>query len=223
MQPVLIINDTNRAPYTTEDGKGYLNVIISKVSQKANIKISLVRQPPERGLKNANSGQIDGDLTRIKKVGLLYPRLVRVEEKLLDWKFAAFSRNTSYISDWSMMKDHSVGYIKGWKIYENKTKDFKKTMIATNPEQLFRLLKLGRVDVVLYEKWQGLAIIKKLGLEGMKIKTSTVESKEMFIYLNKKHHKLAVKLSKIIKKLKSEGFYDKASKLLHPPLTPLRK
>ena len=139
-QPELIINDTNRAPYTTEDGKGYLNIIINKVSQKANIKISLVRQPPERGLKNANSGEIDGDLTRIIKVGLLYPNLVRVEEKLLDWKFAAFSRSSSYISDWSMMKDHSVGYIKGWKIYENKTKDFKKTMIAMGKETRMLLM-----------------------------------------------------------------------------------
>jgi len=216
-QPVLVINDTNAEPYTSKDGTGYLNFIIDKVSREAGIQISLQRQPPERGLFNANEGLIDGDLTRIKGLSSLYSNLVRVDEKLLDWNFSAFSMNESYLDDLSLMENQSVGYIKGWKIYENKTKKFKNTVIAKNPEQLFRLLSLGRVDIVLYERWQGLAMIKKLGLQRQKIYIAPIETKEMFIYLNKKHHKLASKISFILMSLKSQGLYDKAYKNLLLP------
>jgi len=211
-QSTLVINDTNIEPYTRKDGTGFLDFIINKVSQESGIKISLQRQPPERGLINANSGQIDGDLTRIKKISSIYPNLIRIDEKLLDWKFAAFSLNKSYLDDLPSMKNKSVGYIKGWKIYENKTQGFKNTVIAKNPEQLFRLLSLGRVDIVLYEHWQGLAMIKRLGLQPRHIYTSPIASKEMFIFLNKRHHKLVPKVTSILRKLKNQGFYSKAYK-----------
>lgn len=145
-KPVLVLNDTNDPPFTTADRNGFLDIIAGEAFRRVGVELRLVKLPPERGLINANAGIEDGDLTRIAGLEKHYPNLIRVPEKLVDWEFMAFSKNASISPDWPVLRQHSVGHIKGWKIYEQNLATAGQVTTADDAEQLFRLLDLERIE-----------------------------------------------------------------------------
>ena len=207
--PVLILNNTNLPPYSTKDASGSIDKVAKEAFRRVGVDVHLLQQPPERGLLNANSGKLDGDLSRIDTISKFYPNLVKVPEVLMQWKFTAFSKSPYLDRDWKYIKNNSVAYIKGWKIYENKLKRAEFVTEVGNAEQLFELLSLGRVDTVLYERWMGISVIKKMGFNDIHAYSNNLETRNMYIHLYKSHAGLVPKLSKSLKELKKEGFYKK--------------
>jgi polar amino acid transport system substrate-binding protein len=205
--PVLTLNDTNEPPYTTEDHTGFLDVVAGEAFRRAGVELRLVKLPAERGLLNADQGVDDGDLTRIAGLEQQYRNLIRVEEKLIDWEFAAFSRNTTIVAEWPVLRGLSVGHIKGWKIYETNLAGADRVTTVDDPAQLFRLLVLNRIEVGLYERWLGLALLKQLGTTDIRSLSPSLATREMFIYLNKRHAALASAIADALRALKREGFY----------------
>ena len=207
---VLVLNDTNEPPYTTAARDGFLDVVVGEMFRRVGIELRLVKLPSERALMNVNDGIDDGDLTRIAGLEQHYRNLIRVPEKLMDWQFAAFCKRCPSESSWDAMRRHAVGHIKGWKIYEQNMAGAERVTTAVDPEQLFRLLDLDRIEVALYEHWICLAFLKRAGIENVRPLTPPLASREMFIYLHRRHAPLAPKLAEALRALKREGFYARA-------------
>ena len=207
--PVLVLNDTNQAPFTTPDQKGFLDAVASEAFRRAGTKLRLVKLPAERALLNANAGIEDGDLTRIAGLETQYPNLIRVPEKLIDWDFMAFSKDPAMVAHWDSIRQRQVGYIKGWKIYEQRLAGAPHAINVDDAPQLFRLLDLNRVDVVLYTRWMGEALLRQQGIPGVHALEPALATREMFIYLHKKHALLVPKLTAALRAIKAEGLYDK--------------
>jgi polar amino acid transport system substrate-binding protein len=208
-RPVLVLNDTNEPPYTTAARDGFLDIVAGEAFRRAGVELRLVKLPAERGLLNANAGVEDGDLTRIAGLEKQYPNLVRVPEKLMDWEFAAFSRNPAIRADWPVLRRHSVGHIKGWKIYEQNLAGAERVITVDDPAQLFRLLDLNRIDVALYERWLGLALARQLGLKDVQALSPLLARRAMFIYLHKRHTALVPKLTAALRAMKREGVIER--------------
>lgn len=209
-QRVLMLNDTNDPPYTTADRNGFLDVVAGEAFRRVGFELRLVKLPAERGLINANAGIEDGDMVRIAGLEKQYPNLVRVPEKLVDWEFTAFSKDASIASNWEAIRRRSVGLIKGWKIYEQHMAGAERTVTAGDPAQLFRLLELDRIEVALYVRWMGLALVRQQGLRGVQPLDPPLFTREMFIYLHKRHAALAPRLADALRALKRDGFYQRA-------------
>ncbi|MBI5938651.1 MAG: transporter substrate-binding domain-containing protein [Betaproteobacteria bacterium] len=207
---VLVLNNTNKPPYSTDAHTGYADLIATEAFRRIGTELRLIVLPPERGLLNANAGIEDGDMVRIAGLDTQYPNLIRVPEKLMDWEFVAFSKDPALAMDWPAIRSRAVGHIKGWKIYEQQLAGAAHVTTAVDDEQLFRLLDAGRVDTVLYERWLGLALIKARGLQGIRTHQPPLATREMFIYLHKRHAALAPKLAEALRALKQEGFYQQA-------------
>lgn len=208
-EPTLVLNDVNEPPFTTEAGDGFLDRVAHEAFRRAGVHLKLVKLPAERALLDANAGIGDGDLTRIAGLEKQYPNLVRVPEKLVDWNFTAFSKNRAIPSDWAAIRQHSVGHINGWKIYEQKMAGASGAIAVDDPEQLFRLLALDRIEVALYSRWMGLALIQRQGMKDVYALEPPLATREMYIYLHKKHAALAPKIASALRALKAEGFYDR--------------
>jgi polar amino acid transport system substrate-binding protein len=204
---VLVLNDTNEPPYTTESRDGFLDLVAGEAFRRAGAELRLVKLPAERGLLNANAGVEDGDLTRIAGLEKQYPNLLRVPEKLMDWEFAAFSNNAAIVPKWPVLQRHAVGYIKGWKIYEQHLAAAERVVTADDPTQLFRLLELNRIEVALYERWLGLALARQLGLKKVQPLTPSLATREMYIYLHRRHAVVVPKLAEALRAVKREGLY----------------
>jgi polar amino acid transport system substrate-binding protein len=205
----LIINNTNEAPLTTDSRDGFVDIIATEAFRRAGANLDLVKLPAERGLLSANDGLVDGDLTRITGLEKLYPNLVRVEEKLVDWEFVAYSKNPDMRSELQSIRMRVVGHITGWKIYEQALEGAPQVVSINGPEQLFHLLDRDRIEVALYARWMGQAHIKRLGLDGIVQLSPPLAVREMFIYLHRDHVELAGKIANALRELKREGFYQR--------------
>jgi polar amino acid transport system substrate-binding protein len=209
-EPTLVLNDTNEPPFTTEAGDGFLDIVAREAFRRAGVQLKLVKLPAERALLDANAGIGDGELTRIAGLEKQYPNLVRVPEKLVDWDFTAFSKNRAIPSDWAAIRHHAIGHINGWKIYEQNMAGAGAMITVDDPEQLFRLLALDRIEVALYSRWMGLALIQRQGMKDVHALEPPLATREMFIYLHKKYAALVPKIASALRALKAEGFYDRA-------------
>ncbi len=205
----LILNDPNEAPLTRADGSGFLDVVAGEAFRRAGVKLRLVKLPAERALLNANAGIEDGDLTRIAGLEAQYPNLIRVPEKLIDWEFSAFSMNSAIPTNLDALRTHSVAHIKGWKIYEQMMGGAPAVVTAEDSAQLFRLLELKRVEVVLYMRWMGLTKIREQNLQGVVALEPSLATREMYIYLHKRHADLVPKIAAALREIKKEGFYER--------------
>lgn len=207
--PVLVLNDTNEPPFTTADGRGFLDAVAGEAFRRAGVRLRLVKLPAERALINANAGIEDGDMSRIIGLEAHYPNLVRVPEKLIDWEFAAFGRDAALPAHWETLRTHPVGHIRGWKIYEQQLTGAPHVVTAEDPAQLFRQLQLKRIEVALYARWQGLSRIQRQGVTDVHLLEPLLARREMFIYLHKRHAALVPKLAAALRAIKAEGLYDR--------------
>ncbi|MFP5410574.1 MAG: substrate-binding periplasmic protein [Gammaproteobacteria bacterium] len=207
--PVLVLNDTNEPPFTTADGRGFLDLVAGEAFRRAGVRLKLVRLPAERGLINANAGLDDGDLTRIAGLEAAYPNLIRVPEKLIDWDFCAFSKQSLPGASWESLRPRSLGLIRGWKIYERQYADAASVVTAEDSAQLFRQLERERIEVALFERWQGLARIKRERLTGVRVVEPSLARREMYIYLHKRHAALVPRIADALRDIKTEGLYDR--------------
>ncbi len=207
--PEIVLNDTNKFPYTTANMQGFLDVLLVEAFKRIGYKLKTVRLPAERGLLSANEGIVDGEVNRIAGIEKIYKNLVRIPEQVRYSDFCVLSKNANIINSPEMLSQHVVGYIKGWKIYEKMMKDSNNIIMANNPQQLFRLLKIDRIEVALYTCLQGNILAKELSIEGVNILEPRLNQRTMHVYLNKKHSKIVPLLSQALQDIKQEGLYEK--------------
>lgn len=206
----LVLNTGTREPYTTQDKRGFLDVLIAeafrRVGQKAEVQ---VYQASARAMAQANDGIDDGFAMRVKGLTATYPNMVMVPEKVIDNDFVALSKGPAFPTpDWSVLDDHDVAYILGWKIFEANLGDHGGVVLPRNADQLVELLRKDRVDVILYERWQGAWRAKNSGLTAV-VHEPPLASVPMYMYLHKKHAALVDKVSTALRDMKADGTYGK--------------
>lgn len=152
---------------------------------------------------------MDGDLTRVAGLEADYPNLVRVQENLADWNFAAFAKDAAMPAGIDAIRGRAVGLIRGWKIFERAMAGAERVISADDPEQLFRMLQLDRIEIALYERSMGLEHIRKQGMKEVRVLEPPLYVREMFIYLHRSNAGHAAKLASALRAMKREGFYQR--------------
>lgn len=217
---VLIINTTGKPPLNTPQRSGFMDLVTAEALRRIGYQLQTVQLPAERGLANSNAGIDDGEMSRIAGLEKLYPNLVRVPEKIMDWEFNAFTNKTIHInSRWADLSPYAVAYINGWKILEKNVPEEAEITRVKNPRQLFALLQKDRTDFILYERWGGLNIIQKQKLQNVRIIMPPLAVKDMYIYLHKKHKQLVPLLAKSLSEMKRDGSYQRIYNRTLAPLT----
>ena len=207
--PELLLNDPNNAPYTTQHQDGFLDIIAGEAFKRVGYKLRLEKFPNERALLNANNGTTDGDLNRVSGLEKLYPNLIQVPEKIRDTHFCAWSKNQGIKGTPEEIRRHTVGYVRGWKIFEQMMSGAANIVITEDPEQLLRLLSLGRIEIALYVCEETAKIADDLHNHQLYVLEPRFPAIPLYTYLHKKHAALVPKYSAALRALKAEGFYDK--------------
>jgi polar amino acid transport system substrate-binding protein len=221
-QTPLVFNVASRAPYVTQDRKGFLDLLVAEMFRRVGEMAEMTVYPnaSARALALANQGRDDGVALRVKGLEKKYPNLVIIPESILKNYFVAYAKRSDIkVSGFAALKSYSVGHIIGWRLFEVKLKEFGFETVTRvkNGEQLFSLLENDRVDVVLYERWLGLALAKR-----RKIKIHTLgpplAQPEMFLYLHVRHKALIGKAAQALAAMKHDGSYKS---IVDRTLTPL--
>lgn len=218
----LLLNTSTVAPFNTPDNRGFVDRVVAEAFARIGEDARVVAYPSAsaRALKLADGGQDDGVALRIAGLEERFPNLVRVPEKVMDNDFVAYTRRPlPGRMDWAALEGLSVAYILGWVIFEkNLPADAYATAVRDVP-QLFGLLAGGRADVVLYERWQGLAAARDLGVQVV-VAEPPLASVEMFMYLHRKHAALVPRVAEALRAMKADGTYDRiVAEVLAPLLS----
>ena len=208
--PVITLNTTGQPPLNTSDQTGFIDDVAEEAFRRIGYELQTVRLPAERGLKNSNRGIIDGELVRVAGLDKVYPNLIQVPEKIMDWEFVAFSyESTSLVGDWNDLSGKAVSHINGWKILEKNIPSTAEITKTGNANSLFNLLRKKRTDYAIYERWGGRYLLRKMLMPEVRVCKSPLATKEMFIYLHKKHKDIVVKLAEALLVMKKDGSYEK--------------
>lgn len=207
---VLQIGTSVVAPYTTPERQGFLDQLVKTTFSEAGVQAEVLVYPQasERSLMQANQGADDGQALRIGGLDQLYPNLVQVPEPVMNNDFVVMIRRGAPYEGqgWGALKDKSVAYILGWKIFETNVPAQAEQTRVRDAAQLFSLLQAGRVDAVLYERWQGLQEARNIGL-AVELREPPLASVPMFMYLHKKHADLVPGIAQALVRLKQDGRY----------------
>ncbi len=206
----LVFNITSNPPLNTPQQTGFMDRISTEALHRIGYRLETVKLPAERGLKNTNAGIEDGEMSRIRGLEKLYPNLIRVPEKIMDWEFLVFSRQKIDLDQgWNSLANRYVAYINGWKILENNIPTSAHVTRVRTAEQLFTLLRKKRIDHIIYEHWSGIHYLRQYGLKNITIGQPPLAKREMFIYLHKRHRTLVPQLARALRDMKKDGSYQR--------------
>lgn len=195
----------------TADGSGFLERVVREAFRRVGSEIEINAVPAERALINVNTGIDDFDISRASGFETQYPNLVRVPEKTMDFEFVAFvpaAASAFRTEGWASLGGKTVSYVTGWKIFERNVAGTAETVQAPSIASLFAILKQGRSEVALLERWQGLQAAREAGVE-VRVLEPPLARAEMFIYLHKRHAEMVPALAAALRQMKADGSYQR--------------
>ena len=206
----IYLNSGIRDPFTTRNKDGFVDLVVKEAFARIGVEAEVVvYQNASKSLSNANAGVDDGAALRIKGTNKKFTNLVMVPEKLMDNDFVAYYWGINIkIDDWESLNKYKVAYIDGWQIFEDNTKGHPALSAVENPQMLFDELSQLKVDIILYERWQGLWRARELGLD-LTANEPPLASMEMYMYLNIKHEDKVEAVAKSLADMKKDGTYEK--------------
>jgi len=206
----IVLNTANDPPNATDDHTGICDRIMAEAFKRLGLALEIVKLPSERALINANEGLDDGNFARVEGLEKQYPNLIRVAEAITTFEFVAFTAaGTFKTTGWGSLKPYNVGIITGWKILENNISDVKSLTKVRDEKLLFGLLAAGRADVVVYDRRQGQAVLKHIGLRGMTVLEPPLAVKSMYPYLHKRHAGLVPRLERTLREMRGDGTFNR--------------
>lgn len=207
--PKLVLNSADGPPFSRPDESGIIDRVLKEAFRRVGITISIGSCQAERALLNVNEGIDDGTFSRITGMSETYPALVQVPQKLVDFEFVAFTRKVDLETmGWESLKPFDVAIVTGWKILEENVRGTRSLQKVRDQDLLFNLLAKDRVDLVVYSRLGGEHAIRELGLKGIKALEPPLASKEMFLYLNRKHAALVPHVSEALRTMNQDGTYQ---------------
>ncbi|HPU51200.1 MAG TPA: transporter substrate-binding domain-containing protein [Burkholderiaceae bacterium] len=188
-----------------------LQQISEEAFHRVGLEFKLVNLPSERSLLAANLGEVDGEGLRVDGLSDQYLHLVKVPERYIKVSFVAFTRDATISLDrgWDSLKPYRVAFIHGWKMFEANAAGARVVHRVDKPEQMFRMLEEGRIDVVLYTRADGIALARSLGFAAIAPLTPALREVDMFLYLHDRHRGLAPRVAQAVRDMKSDGSYNR--------------
>lgn len=207
-QQTFTVSTSYKNLLSTPEQTGMLDRIVKEAFSRIGIKAEIVFNPTGRSLEDVNSGFADAEINRIAGMEKNYPNLVRVPEPNMVMHFVAFSKKDFKIEGWESIRDLQIGIVKGWKILEDNTADFPHVTLVPTETELFNMLDKDRIDIALYSKLTGYEQLMIRGLEDIYHLEPPLASREMYLYLHKKHQELVEPLAEALRSMKEDGSYD---------------
>jgi len=211
-QPTFTVSTSYKSLLSNPEQTGMLDRIVKEAFSRIGIQAEIIFNSTGRSLEDVNEGFLDAEINRIVGMEKNYPNLVRVPEPNMVMHFVVFSKKDFEIEGWESIRDLHIGIVKGWKILEDNTADFPHVTLVPTEIELFNMLDKERIDIALYSKLTGYEQLMIRELEDIYHLEPPLASREMYLYLHKKHEHLAEKVAEALRSMKEDGSYDQIVK-----------
>ncbi|MEH6347573.1 MAG: transporter substrate-binding domain-containing protein [Bermanella sp.] len=181
-------------------------MLLEAIYKKANTPLKLVVIPSARALIQSSRGKVDGELQRIYALADSYPTLLRVPTPFTFFEPAAFTKNKLInIDGWASLQGYKVGMVRGMKFAEIGLKGNTNIHTVTGSHQLFTMLKLGRIDIAISARFNGLYQRSKLKLNSIQLLEPALDRHDLYHYLHMRHQKLVPIIDATIQAMVKNG------------------
>lgn len=203
----LRLGNSRYPPIVTAAQDGVIDRIYRELSRRLVIKIIINPvESGERVLINANNGIDDGDVARGPGLEKRYPNLIRVAVPVYHYQMAVFAKDIDFtVAGADSIKPYDIGILRGWKILEDISRGARSVTSVESGEQLFFMLQKGRIEIAVFEKNQGLAILKQMKIPEIKLLRPNLLEGNFYLYLHKKHRYLLPKITAALEGMQKDG------------------
>ncbi|OAN49627.1 substrate-binding periplasmic protein [Magnetospirillum moscoviense] len=218
----LTLSSGMREPWTNAEQTGFTNQLLAELFRSTGLDGQVLFNPAAaRALALANDGTDDGLAARIAGLELEYPNLIRVPEPIFFNDFVAASAIDAPVAirAWGDLGTFSVAYILGWQIFDHNVPKVRELTQPKDSAQLLNLVRAGRAEVILHERWQVLWHARQLGI-ALRIHEPPLVAVPMYLYLHKHHAGLVDKFDQALKAMKADGRYARLRERVLGPLAP---
>ncbi|CAA7612254.1 conserved exported hypothetical protein [Candidatus Terasakiella magnetica] len=196
-------------PWTTSQGDGFhqllVKAVFARLGMAAEVGINLASS---RAFSLANDGVTDGLAGRVAGMEKEYPNLIRVPEPMFMNDFVACTLTPDpQPATWGGLRPKAVAYIIGWQVFEHNLPPVRELTQTKDSSQLLNLLKAGRTEVILHERWQVMSLAKAMGLR-LYVQEPALARVPMYIYLHSRHAALTERVAATLREMKADGSYE---------------
>ncbi|MDN4501095.1 transporter substrate-binding domain-containing protein [Alteromonadaceae bacterium BrNp21-10] len=181
--------------------------VLQEAYQKIGLTTAVLRFPNLRSLVTANSGYVDGEVSRISQINQRFKNLLQVPvviNYIEGYVFA--SRNTIPIKDWASLRGYKLVCVRGLLFVEqNLSLRSMPCAHVTRFSQAVNLLQKKRFDATVFPKLTGLKIIQDLQLNGVFMLDAQLIKVDLFHYLHKKHKAFLPSITATLRVMEESG------------------
>lgn len=180
----------------------YCATVVLQAYDNLNLPARASFLPSSRSLATSSKGKIDGEIGRIKKIGELYPTLIRVPTPYASLKGVAVYINPEVkVTSVEDLSNYRVGILRGVsftkKLVQNTT-----SISVDSVEQLFKMLIRNRVDLIIISDFTAeLEIAHHYQDHSIKISPTALVEFPIYHYLHQKNKDLIPKIDDELKAL----------------------
>lgn len=185
---------------------------LEEVLKHLNYDLEVPQYQSAKCFELSNSGQVDGEIWRIRGVEAEYKNLVRVPVALWSHPELAFVKRDLKIKDWQSLAAYRVAYRAGTKVVESNIDGIVDKQVPLDTiDEAFQLLETGQVDVVISDNIVGTVLLEseKYQQSGIRVVEKPLDQALLFTYLHKKHSDLVPRLAAAITQAKRDGTYKR--------------
>lgn len=208
-RPLITLSTSDSHDQTTQA----VGHIMSQAYARLGYELQLLPLPLRRGVAKANAGDYDGELYRVRAITADFPNLLAVPTPVGAVEFQAFALQPLPLDGWSSLAAYRLGSEMGVKHIEYNTRGMR-VSFALKPEQLFLMLKAGRIDVVVLEKNSARLALLELGARGelpVGLQALGVIDRVMLhTFLHRKHEALLPRVDQALRELTAQGLIRSA-------------
>lgn len=196
----LVFSTVEESPDTVASG-----VVLEEAYRRLGIEINIRHFSGAEALRQSNSGQVDGEVSRIDGASRQFTNLVQVPVPINYIQGAVFSKDPDLkLVGWHSLRPYRIGRVKGILFSERGTRGME-TVVANDYDQLIDFLDENEVDVVVAPYLNGrLAILEHPDGEDLNL-NGVLESYLLYHYLHEKHRDLVPAIEKVLRAMVKDG------------------
>ncbi len=181
--------------------------VLHEAYRNIGITVTFNAFPTTRSLKLSNSGVYDGETARVLAAQKKYTNLRPITIPTLHMRGTAFTiKHTDFSPDgFASLAPFRVIIPKTVIFFERRTKDLPDVIKGTDFHAPFKMLSIGRGDIVASTYLAGVVSMRQLNLKNVVALKPSIMEIPLHHFLNKKHQKLIPIITAEMQKMQSNG------------------
>jgi ABC-type amino acid transport substrate-binding protein len=180
--------------------------VLSAAYGKLGVEVTAQHFPAKRSLNESSQGLSDGEVNRVKSIGLQFPTLKRITVPVNVLHGVAYTcRKDIVIKSWDDLKQHRVGIRIGIIFAENHTKNIPNLIRMSTYDTLFELLYKGRLDVVISGEIIGKIQARRFGTDCFKAQQPPLLETNLYHFLHQNKQAIIPRITEVLQEMETSG------------------